>query len=575
MKNLSLQGVIHAFEQGKFASTMRVAALAVLVLALALVYLFVKFKGFAEPDAMDQGQIARAIASGQGFSTQYIRPLALWQLGVAGKEIPKDAFPDFTHQPLAPLLNAIPLWIDKSNWKIGPLELIYSGERVIVMLSLAFFLASGVVWYLVGRRLFDEKIALLGLAGMFLCDLLWQFSLSGLPHMLMLFLFSLVCWLSLLADESYREGKWRAFLFQILGAAAGLGLMTQSHGLGFWFFLGWLGFAAWLFRKKWLVVLLAAALFFTLQLPWAVRNYQVCGNPFGLSVYTLLWSDDKSDSLMMRTTEPGFRAQLGSIRSHVRAGISEQMTNLAPFLGLNIAALLFFLSLLHRFKSESAARFRWWLLAIWGFATLGMVLFGVRGSPVSMNQLQVLFIPAMSFFGFAFLMVLWGRLGISEPIFRRIFLSAVLFISAVPLIFTMFFSSGGRIQWPPYLPPFIAVFEKWFEPDEVMCSDMPWAVAWYANRKCVLLPTTPRILTRINDYRVLGGPVSGLYLTPITANAPLMSGIYKGEYKEWAGLITRPPITTGFFLPLAVPLPVDTECILFTDRDRWSASNAN
>lgn len=574
MNNLSLQGAIHAFEQGRFAPAMRASALAILVVALAMVFLFVKFKGFTEPDAMDQGQIARSIASGQGFSTQYIRPLALWQLGASGKPIPQGGFPDFVHQPLAPLLNAVPLFFDKSNWKIGPLDLIYSGERAIVLLSMLLYLVSGVIWYQIGCRLFDTKIALLGISGMFLCDLLWQVSLSGLPHMLLMFLFSLACWLSLRADEAFQEGRSRDFWLQLLGAALALGLMTQTHGLAFWFFLGWFGYACWLYRSRLVPLLLAGGLFLVLQMPWAIRNYQVCGNPFGLSVYSLLWSEDKSDSQMMRTTEPGFRAQLGSIRSAVRAGISEQLNNLVPFMGINVAALMFFLSLMHRFKSESALRFRWWLLAMWLFATLGMVMFGVRGSPVSMNQLHVLFIPILSFFGFAFLLVLWGRLGISEPIFRRLFLGFILLVSAVPLIFTMFFSSGARIQWPPYLPPFIAVFEKWFEPDEVMCSDMPWAVAWYANRKCVLLPSSPRILTRINDYRVLGGPVSGLYLTPITANAPLMAGIYKGEYKEWAGLITRPPVTSGFFLPVAIPLPVDNECILFTDRDRWSQTGS-
>jgi len=571
MRRPSIQGIIHAFEQGRFAPLMRVSAISVLVIALGLVYLFVKFKGFAEADAMDQGQIARAIASGEGFSTKYVRPLAIWQLGVAGKDLPADAFPDFTQQPLSPLLNAIPLAVlGKDNWKIGPLELIYPSERAIVTLSILFFLASAVIWYWVGRQLFDVRVAWLGVAGMFLCDLLWQFSLSGLPHMLLLLLFSGACWLILRADTAYRNGRMRSFFIHLLLAAAVFGLMTQAHGLGFWFFAGWLAYGIWRFRSHWLLLAASLVLFGMIQLPWAVRNYAVSGNPLGLAAYTLLWPDDKSDSLMMRTTEPAFRAQLGGMRNKVRDGITEQLSNLFPFFGLNLVALLFFLSLLHQFKSETVRRFRWCLVLMWLAASAGMALFGVRGSPVSMNQLHVLFVPVMSFFGFAFLLVLWGRIGVTEPIYRRLFLTFVLFLGAIPLILTMFFSSGARVQWPPYLPPFIGALGEWFEPDEVLSSDMPWAVAWYADRKCVLLPTSPRTLARINDYRVLGGPVSGLYLTPISANAPLMSGIYKGEYREWAGLITRPPVTTGFFLPVVLSLPVDGECILFADRDRWS-----
>lgn len=574
MRIFDIQGLIHNLEQGKLAPMLRVAAISVVVLALGLLYLFVKFKGFAEPDAMDQGQIARAIASGEGFSTKYIRPLALWQLGKSGRELPTKEFPDFIHQPLSPLVNSIPLYLTKGSWKIEPMELIYSGDRAIAATSILLFLASMVVWYFVGARLFDSKIALLGLTGALLCDLLWQFSLSGLPHMLMLLLFSLACLFSLRAELAYQDAVPRSFTINLLLAAAFFGLMTLCHGLGFWFFLGWIIYSAWRFRFSWNIVVIAAVLFVVLQVPWAARNYKVSGNPLGLAVYTLLWPEDKSDSVMMRTTEPAFTAQLSGFRMKVREGISEQLSNLVPFFGLNIAALIFFVSLLHVFKRDVASRFRWCILAMWLFASIGMAIFGVRGSPVSMNQLHVLFIPIMSFFGFAFLLVLWGRIGINEMIFRRVFLGFVLLLSAIPMIFTMFFSSGARVQWPPYLPPFIAVFGDWFSEEEIMCSDMPWAVAWYSDRKCLLLPATPRILSRVSDYHVLGAPISGLYLTPITGNAPLMSGIYKGEYKDWAGLITRPPVTTGFMLPVFTPLPVDGECIIFTDRDRWSQPKA-
>ncbi|MCS7009591.1 MAG: hypothetical protein NZL93_06605, partial [Chthoniobacterales bacterium] len=98
---------------------------------------------------------------------------------------------------------------------------------------------------------------------------------------------------------------------------------------------------------------------------------------------------------------------------------------------------------------------------------------------------------------------------------------------------------------------------------------MPWAIAWYANRKTILLPDTPRTLSRINDYRVLGEPVTGLYLTPLTGNQPLLSQIYKGVYRNWAQLITRPPNTQGFFLKSFTPLPIAGECILFADSERW------
>ena len=70
--------------------------------------------------------------------------------------------------------------------------------------------------------------------------------------------------------------------------------------------------------------------------------------------------------------------------------------------------------------------------------------------------------------------------------------------------------------------------------------------------------------------RVLGDAITGLYLTPLTGNRRLFSEIYKGPYTDWVMQITRPPVILGFPLPVFTPLPIDGECILFSDRDRWS-----
>jgi len=99
---------------------------------------------------------------------------------------------------------------------------------------------------------------------------------------------------------------------------------------------------------------------------------------------------------------------------------------------------------------------------------------------------------------------------------------------------------------------------------------MPWAVSWYAQRKSLLLPETVKGFNGLSDYRTLGEPVSGLYLTPVSGNQRLFADIYKGTFREWAGLITRPPRVTGFALPFFTPLPVDGECMIFSDRDRWT-----
>jgi len=106
--DLSAQAVVHSLEQGKLAPIIKASAFTAMVIALSVIYIVIQFRGLKHPDAMDQAQIARALAQGEGFATQYIRPLAIWQLERSGKSIPDGAFPDFTQQPLVPLLNAGP-----------------------------------------------------------------------------------------------------------------------------------------------------------------------------------------------------------------------------------------------------------------------------------------------------------------------------------------------------------------------------------------------------------------------------------------------------------------------------------
>jgi hypothetical protein len=138
------------------------------------------------------------------------------------------------------------------------------------------------------------------------------------------------------------------------------------------------------------------------------------------------------------------------------------------------------------------------------------------------------------------------------------------------MLLNLFGGDKTRIQWPPYVPPLIGVLGDWFGEDEMICSDMPWAVSWYAGRKSLLLPTSVSEFNRLHDYNLTVQPIHGLYLTPITGNKRLFADIYKGLYKDWAPLITRPPQLKGFPFSAYTPLPIEGECIIFADRDRWS-----
>ncbi len=562
-----LQTAIHSLEQGKFAPLLRALAGFVVLLTVTLLYLFVQFTGFDSPAAMDQAQISRALASGEGFSTKYIRPLALWKLTEAEKAIPSGNFPDFTQPPLSPLANTLPLLLAKAHWTMTPKDIVYAGDRAIAIFSVLLFFAAVIVGFFVARRLFDAQLAFIACLLVLATDILWKFSLSGLPHMLLLLLFMVASWMIVKAMDEQEDApqapplkKW---LLQA-GIGALFGLMTLSHWLACWFFFGYLLFAFFYFRPRGLP-LAAIAAFLLVLTPWIVRNIQVCGHPFGLALFPL-----GQDLTLLRSLSPDFSDLFYGFKMKVRLGIVDQLGSLFAYLGLNLAAAAFFGSLFHPFKRPSAAKFRWCILAMWIAAVLGMAAYGPISGAVSELQLHSVFIPLMTFYGLAFLLVLWNRLGFHHALMRLVFNVAIIFLAAVPMLLTLFAGQGRSINWPPYVPPYIAILGDWYQPSEALCSDMPWAVAWYANRKCLLLPDSPKTMVEISDYDIIGEPIRGLYLTPVTGDAQFMSQIITGPYKHWSNVILRnPKALTGFPLRSFTGF-MEGKIFLLSDRDRWS-----
>jgi hypothetical protein len=570
------QNVIHSIEQGKFAPLFKGLAGLALIITIALVYLFIRFTGFNSETAMDQAQISRAIASGEGFSTKFIRPMALWQMDRADKTIPSGSFPDFLQPPVWPTLNTLPLLLVKKDWKMDPEKTyIYAGDRAIACFTILLFLATVVVGYFVARKLFDPQLALLGVILVLVTDLLWQFSLSGLPQIFVMLLLMIASWVILRAMAEQQDApqapplkKW------VMQALIGVlfALMTLSHWLTCWFFIGYLFFAFFYFRPRALPV--AAIIAFAAVLaPWIIRTYSVSGHPFGIAMYPIAHGD-----LLVRSLDPAFDDLFYGFRLKMRLSIVEQMGSLFAFLGLNIAAGAFFVALFHPFKRPETAKFRWCVLSMWVCAVLGMAAYGQMDETLGDLQLHAVFIPLMIFYGLAFLLVLWNRLGFQHPLIRTVFHATLIVAAAIPMLLTLFSGSGRAVNWPPYIPPYISALGNMFEPREAICSDMPWAVAWYADRKSLLLPDSPKTMVRISDFDIMGAPIAGLFLTPITGDASLTSDILRGNYKQWAPLILRMPSLmpdySSFPLRAAVAGPIDGQTVIYSDRDRWSAPPA-
>jgi hypothetical protein len=565
-----IQSAVHALEAGGLVVWIKRGLVVLMILFVAGYHLW-NFRGLSTSTGMDQAQIGRAIASGEGWSTKLARPLAIGQLQAHGKDVAKNIWIDTYNAPLPPLLDAIALIPVKASWKMNPRTTVYAGDWAIATMSILLFIGSVTVVFFTACRLFDQRLALLVCGLILLCEAMWQYSLSGLPQMLLLLLFNTTVYLLVRAVET--QCRDESPLKWLLAAGVAFGLLALTHALTLWMFLGALIFAFFFFRPRGWSVLLLVASCAIVYVPWLIRMFVVSGNPGGVAIYSIFNGVDHSEWAWMRRSnfDPGTTV-LSAFRDKITVGLVSQTSHLFEYFGLSVVALMFFVSLLHAFKKTETAAIRWMLLAMWGGAVLGMCLYGINEEQgVAANQLHLIFVPVMTCFGLAYLLVQWNRLGLDFPFARAGFITLLYLLCGMPLIFaTPWFSPPKPVvHWPPYVPAGISVLNDWMKPDEVTATDMPWAVAWYADRRSLWLPETLHVLTDFNDYKTLGGPVNGLYLTPISGIDNKLRDIVKGEYHDWALIIQRYQDLEKFPLKWStVALGVEKECIFLSDRDR-------
>jgi len=567
-----VQHVVHALEVGKLAVWIKRSLVGLVVVAIAVFYLY-HFRGLATSQAMDQAQIGRSIASGHGWHTNLVRPLAIGQLQAHRKNIPVKIWRDTYNAPLPPLVDAIALLPVHRHWKMSAQSLVYAGDEAIVVMSTVLFFASVAVLFFLTQRLFDRRLALMTCGFVLLCDMMWQYSLSGLPQMLLLLLFNLTLYALVRAiEEKYHGGPVAIW---IVAAGIGFGLLALSHALTLWIFAPALLVSLFFFRPRRRVALLLPAAVAILYLPWLIRNFVVCGNPGGVAIYSLLDGMGQTEAGWMRHVAADVHGMgLVALRDKFVTNLFAQSGQILAYFGFSIVAIMFFPALLHRFKRSETETMRWMVLAMWVGAVLGMATYGIHPEQgVAANQLYLLFVPIMTCYGLAFLLVQWRRLGIELRIVRHAFVALLYLICVTPMIVGAFFSPNrAPVRWPPYMPPYISVLGDWMKPQEIVASDMPWAVAWYANRASLWLPDTIKTMTDLSDYNVLGAPINGLYLTPVSGTDNTYRDIVKGEYGDWAQAIQRTMNLQSFPLKWGtVSLGIDGECAFYSDHDREHA----
>ena len=543
------------------------------LIALTLGNLFTLFQGLNSPQAMDQAQIAREIARGNGFTTKMVRPVAYYQAEKTEKRsVSLIGFQDTYHSPLNPLLNAAVLKLlgadEPDAWQMGENEMVYPLDRVIATVSTLFFLMSIGVTYLLVSRIFDAKIAGVCAILMLFCETFWNYSLSGLPQMLMLLLFSCGMYFVYRAVEASTEG--RIAMTPAIIAGIFFTLLALTHWMTVWIALGYIIFAAIAFRPRGIIGISVLAMLIVPAVFVMLRNDGISGSPFGTAFLTLYNGlGNGSETMVMRTIDLEAEPLVldGLIAKILRTTLL-QATDIIPLLAGIVVAPLFFLSLLHPFKRPSIANFRWAILLMWVSTAFGLAFFGVSTEKLDPNQLHLLFAPLMTAYGLAFISILWSRLEFvaATPVLRNVHHFVIVIICALPLILSLPLKvrigmhhrdKGGVPHWPPYYAPALnsksSGIKGWVTDKQVVFSDQPWAVAWYADRVSIWLPPTREGFQKLETVAAdLQTPAVGILVSPSSHGSGTLTEV-ANAYKDFTPLILDGRVLLATYPP-GVPI---------------------
>lgn len=602
MSSARIQELIHALEEGRGSRWLKYLPLVVAVLGLLAVYDLRSFRGFSSVEAMDAAQVARNLAAGNGFSTDFIRPFSLYLVQAHNEEVhagelaPTNHFdfaelkghhPDLANAPLYPTLLAglikttNPDWETATNgtfWAQNGHFRRYSPEFLIAILNQLLFIGVVGLTFLIARKLFDAEVAWLSAFVMLGLDAMWRFSISGQSTMLLLLIFLGLVWCIASIEEAAREATPSArrllWLAAVAGLVTGLGMLTR-------YAFGWMIVPVFVFlilfggiRRPTLAVT-AFVTFGLVVAPWIIRNLTVSGTLFGTAGYAIAEGTSAfPGSKLMQSMHPDLTA-LSWLRICLHK-LFENGTSIFQndllHLGGGWMAILFFAGLLLGLRSPAARRLRYFTLMSLGILivvqALGETSLSTLSPEINSENLLVLLTPLVVIFGIVFFLTLLNQMKVPSIEVRFAVMVLLVLVSSLSLAGTVF-SRTSPIAYPPYYPPEIQKAAGWLDPDELMMSDIPWAVAWYGNRQCTWTTTdTQKEFYAINDYIK---PVNGLYLSLNALNPQLFTECLKGGKDSWGYFVfmtlARNQVPKGF--PLRHRDDSLLSGLFLTDHQRW------
>ena len=544
------------------------------LLIVMVVYSASEFRGLKDAEAMEFAQLGRSFMFNHALTTQCVRPASMWYLiehvESANPRISHNPrimdHPDTQHPPLYPVALAVGFKLFRSAFTAVEPGKVWPPEQWIIMpMGHLCTMFTGLLLYLMARRLFDGRVALLGATLFFLSDTVWHMSISGLPIPMATLLTTFAMYTALVSMARREEGRsaftW-IFLLLVSSVSCGLAFLTR-YGTAVLVpaLVLFVGLSCrekgWRWGTVYLLVFLAVIA------PWIARNVMVTGGPLGLAPYAALNGvDPVLDNTFDRTLAPTleFGTVVHDLEIKFLTGIARLYNSTLRTLGDGVLIGLFMATFFYSFAREQVRRFRWCLV----LGMLGMVFIAAIFGDATARLLHI-FLPFVIIYGLAFFFILLDRLQLRLPIMRMGVLAAMILLGSIPLILTLL-PPRAATPYPPYYAPYISHVSNMLTEDELICTDMPWATAWYGNRQSLLLPLSIGDFYEINDYT---RRISGIYFTTITRDREYVKTLQTGPYRSWFPMLEQPPRIPGDF-PLQQGFPLNNlDQMFLTDRARW------
>ena len=399
-------------------------------------------------------------------------------------------------------------------------------------------------------------------------------AVSGSPLALLMFEVALAARLWVAARNALEDDE--PVGLKIAALALCLTAMVLTHWLAIWLVLAFVAATFFFMRARrssilWIGLLPLAALS-----AWGWRNLHLTGDPLGAAkafFQTLIVGGSPGDLLRdLSMNAPGVQVDL--LVRGIGIHWQSQLGRWIVLTGTILPVVTGLAALLHPFKRATASDARWMMVVLLAGAVAAGGLIGLSDDASDDNHLYLTIAPLLCVFGSAMLVIWWGRMFGAARTFWGGWGFAVIAItlSALPLMVRLpsqlktGITMAGRQfpHWPPYVPDRVEVVGRLVEKDEVVFSDAPWFVAWYADVPAVWVPRSRTGFYQLREKLAQSGtPAAGVVVTPVSAKQTYVGDLFTGPYADWPVLILRGPMLAfdKAFLPdpdfpYKVPLPL-------------------